>query len=119
MNNESRLPANTPPSSQPSRRRFLAWPSTRLGWWAVGLAAMFVTLFITNSAVLMPFPEVIPWRQVRISYGLFMILVGFVSGIVGMVAVIRRHERSWLVWCTILPILFVVVFLLGEFLFPH
>jgi len=119
MKTESELPANTTPSSQPSRRRFLGWPSTRLGWWAVGLATAFIVLFITNNAVLVPFSWVIPWRQLRISYGMFMMLVGFVSGIVGLVAITRLHERSWLVWCTILPTLFVLLFVLGEFLFPH
>ena len=119
MKNESGLPVNTPSSSQPRKRPFLSWPSTRLGWWAVGLAVTFVVMFITNNAVLIPFAQLIPWRLLRISYGMFMMMVGFTSGIVGLVAVIRRHERSWLVWCTILPTLFVLLFVLGEFLFPH
>jgi hypothetical protein len=32
---------------------------------------------------------------------------------------IRQHERSWLVWLTILPGLFVLFLVLGEFLVPH
>jgi len=35
------------------------------------------------------------------------------------IAVIRRHERSWLVWLTMLPGLFVLFLVLGEFLVPH
>ena len=36
--------------------RFSLWqrPSTRLGWWAVRLAALFVVLFIIDSVVFMP-----------------------------------------------------------------
>jgi len=46
-------------------------------------------------------------------------LCGLAAGIVGLIAVIRRHERSWLVWLTILPGLLVLLFVLGEFLVPH
>jgi hypothetical protein len=41
------------------------------------------------------------------------------AGIVGLIAVIRRHERSWLVWLAMLPGLMVVALVLGEFLVPH
>ena len=33
-------------------------PSTRLGWYSVGLAAAFVVLFIVNAAVFLPAPGV-------------------------------------------------------------
>jgi hypothetical protein len=102
------------------RRRILGWPSTRLGWWSVALAATFAALFIINSTVFMPSTVEVPWRQVVLPfYGIFMMLCGFAAGIVGLIAVIRRHERSWLVWLTILPGLMVLFFVLGEFLVPH
>jgi hypothetical protein len=48
-----------------------------------------------------------------------MLLCGLASGIIGWIAVIRSHERSWLILLTLLPGLWVVFMLLGEFLFPH
>jgi hypothetical protein len=30
-------------------------------------------------------------------YGIFMLLCGLSAGIIGLIAVLRQHERSWLV----------------------
>ena len=120
MKTDSGLPVSVPPSGQPLRRRFLGRPSTRLGWWSVGLAAVFVVLWIINTVVFMPSTVVVPWGQVILPfYGIFMILCGFAAGVVGLIAVIGRGERSWLVWLTILPALLVLFLVLGEFLVPH
>ena len=109
-----------PPMSEPSWRRILGRPSTRLGWWSVALAATFAALFIINSIVFIPSTAVIPWRQAVLPfYGIAMLSCGLAAGIVGLMAVIRRQERSWLVWLTMLPGLMVLIFVLGEFLVPH
>lgn len=101
-------------------RGFLSTPSTKLGWWSVALAATFVVLFIINATVFMPSTVEVPWRQAVLPfYGIAMLSCGLAAGIVGLIAVIRRRERSWLVWLTILPGLMVVTFVLGEFLVPH
>jgi len=114
---DSGLPVSMPPSGQPLRPRIVGWPSTRLGWWSVGLAGTFVVLMIINATVFMRttawVPELLPF------YGILMLFCGFAAGLVGLIAVIRRHERSWLVWITLLPGLFVLVFVLGEFLAPY
>ena len=95
-------------------------PGTRLGWWAVWLMAAFVVMFLINSFVFMPSSSDAPWRQMILPfYGIFMLLCGLVAGIVGLVAITRQHERSWLVWLTILPLAWGVFMLLGEFLVPH
>ena len=94
--------------------------STKLGRWSVWLMAAFVVMFLVNSFVFMPTSSDAPWRQVILPfYGIFMLLCGLAAGIVGLVAVIRHHERSWLVWLTILPMLWVLFMVLGEFLVPH
>ena len=99
---------------------FTEKPHTKLGRWAVGLGILFVVLFLINSFVFMPTSSDAPWRQVVLPfYGIFMLLCGLAAGIIGLVAVIRRHERSWLVWLTLLPGLFVLFLVLGEFLIPH
>lgn len=94
-------------------------PGTRLGWWAVRLAAAFVVLFIINSAVFMSLQEGWWTQSLLPFYGIFMILCGLAAGVIGLIAVIRKHERSWLVWLTILPGAFVLFLLLGELLVPH
>lgn len=98
-------------------------PETRLGWWAVGLGAAFVVMFALNMLVLMPlnaFSAGDEWYQFLLPpYGIFMILCGLLSGILGLIALLRQHERSWLVWLTLLPGAIVLFFVLGEFTNPH
>jgi hypothetical protein len=106
------------------RSPFFRRPTTRLGWWALRLAGVFIVLFIINSAVLMPifsYSSSLDWFSSTVLpfYGIFMLLCGLSAGIVGLIAVIRQHERSWLVWLTILPMAFVLFLLLGELLVPH
>lgn len=96
-------------------------PATRLGWWAVWLMAAFVVMFLINAFVFMAMPSLGDgtWRQSLLPfYGIAMLLCGLAAGIVGLVAIMRQHERSWLVWLTLLPGMFVLFLLLGEFLVP-
>jgi hypothetical protein len=84
---------------------FLERPHTKLGWWAVGLA--------TASFVLQFAWSILPggaWLS---------FLCGLAGGIIAIIAIIRQQERSWLVFLSILPMLGVFVFFLGEFLIPH
>jgi len=119
MKTKSEIPATAPPPHQPLWRRFFALPSTRIGWWSVALGATFVALYIISAVVFWRMPGDVPWRPLLIFYGIAMLLCGLAAGIVGLIAVIRHHERSWLVWFTILPGLLVLTLVLGEFLVPH
>lgn len=95
-------------------------PTTRPGWWAVGLAIAFIVMSVVNSAVFMRLPAEVPWRQTILPfYGIFMMLCGLATFVVGLIAIIRNHERSWLVWATLLPGASALLFVLGEFLVPH
>jgi uncharacterized membrane protein len=99
---------------------YLKRPSTRLGWWAVGLAIAFIVMSIVNSAVFMRLSEDVPWRQTILPfYGIFMVLCGLVTFVVALIAILRNHERSWLVWLTLLPGASTLLFIMGEFLVPH
>ena len=80
-------------------------PSTRLGWWAVGLAAASILLILA-------------WSVLPGGAGLAFIC-GFAGGVLALIAVIRQHERSWLVFFSILPLFWVLAFILGELLVPH
>lgn len=101
-----------------STTRFTPWtcPITRLGRSAVALMMVFIVMFLLNG-VLMQFGGG-GWFQQNILpfYGILMVIFGLTSGIVGLVAILRVHERSWLVWLTLLPLAMMVVLLLGEFL---
>ena len=88
-------------------RSFLGMPQTRLGWWAVGLSVLFTVLFISVSSGFLPFS------------GLLTMVLGVVAGILTLVAIIWKRERSWLVWLMLLPGLFAIVFASAEVLFPH
>ena len=108
------------PGSSDRGRGFLSVPSTKLGWWSVALAATFAALFIINATVFMPSVVEVPWRQTVLPfYGIAVMACGLAAGIVGLIAVTRRQERSWMVWLTMVPGLFVIFFVLGEFLVPH
>ena len=99
---------------------FFAAPSTKLGRWSVGLAGVFVVMFLINSFVFMPSSSDAPWRHVILPfYGIAMLLCGLAAGITGLLAVVRQHERSWLVWLAMLPMLLVLFLLIGEFAVPH
>ena len=95
-------------------------PSTKLGRWSSGLAGVFVVMFLINSFVFMQGSSEAAWlRVILITYGIAMLLCGLAAGITGLIAVIRRHERSWLVWLAMLPMLLVLFLLIGEFAVPH
>ena len=84
---------------------FLERPHSKLSWWAVGLAGasillMFAWMFLPGGAGL-------------------SFLCGLAGGVVALIAIVRQHERSWMVWLALLPMLNVFVFFLGEFLIPH
>ncbi len=80
-------------------------PNTRLGWWAVGLAVANIVLNFAWS--------ILPGGA------LLAFACGLAGGVLALIAVIRQHERSWLVFLSILPMVFVLLFILGEFLIPH
>ena len=87
--------------------RFLELPRGRLAWWAVGLGILFMALFIAITNDLLHFP------------GRLTMALGVIAGILTLLALIWKGERSWLVWLTLLPGLFAILFSLGEILFPH
>jgi hypothetical protein len=95
-------------------------PGTKLGWWAVGLAVAFVVMYVFSAAVIWRLHTNTPWQMAVLPiYGILMLLCGLASGIVGLIALIRKHERSWVLWLTILPGAMMLFLLLGEFLVPH
>ena len=119
----SNLPdiAASPSSSVPVRRaKVFARPISNVGWWSVGLGAGFVALLLVNLIVFMPSTGIITWREVILPFFAGgMLLCGLAAGIVALISVVRRGERSWMVLLILLAGLMLLVFLLGELLVPH
>lgn len=52
-------------------------------------------------------------------WGIGLFGCGFISGVVGLIAILKDKERSLFTLLTLVPMFFVTIFLLGEFLVPH
>jgi hypothetical protein len=87
--------------------KFLQMPNTQMGWSAVGLALVFVAMFLLTTNDLIHFS------------GIFTLAIGVLAGVLTLLALTWRRERSWLLWLMLLPGLFAILFSLGEVLFPH
>ncbi|WP_282005705.1 hypothetical protein [Propioniciclava sinopodophylli] len=99
-------------------QRLAFLPQTRLGWWSLAVAVVSLVLFVVGAFVLTsnrPEGPGVPMFLVRVpAFG------GLIAaGIIAVVAWFRRQERSLLVLLTVLPSLFAVYFVMGEFVFPH
>jgi hypothetical protein len=96
-----------------SRSPFLRRPASRLGWWAAGLAGAFMLMLLYNVFVSMVSRSNSASLQISLpNTGMPMVLCGLAGGVVGLVALIKNHERSWLVWLSLLVggvILFLVL----------
>jgi len=92
---------------RPAKRadRITVLPTTVLGWRAVGLAV---------SAVIL----VLAWTIVPLGAA-FGFACGLAGGVAALVAVVRRDERALTVFVAVLPLVFVVAFVVAELVFPH
>ena len=96
-------------------------PGTLPGWWAVGLITAFFALLLINLPNILNSSATQPaWVQIAIPiYEIANLLCGLGALVLGWFAILRRGERSWLVFLSILPGLILIVFLLGELILPH
>lgn len=100
-------------------------PVTPLGKWSMWIAAAFVVMFAINTVLVGVFGQTTneamqAFSQSYLPYwGIALAACGLASGIVGLIAIVRQHERSLLTLLTLIPGAFMVVFLIGEFAFPH
>ncbi len=92
-------------------------PKTLLGRWSVGLAAVFILLFVLLG-VLTGLGGVGPGLVGPIAAVAFGIS-GIAALATGLVSMIKSKERSILVFLAAVVGLFTLIFFLGEFLFPH
>lgn len=89
------------------------------------LALAFLFGFAMNTVVapivgMSTNPAVNEFGRMYLPYwGVTLFAFGFTAGAVGLVAILKDRERSIVTLLTHVPMLFVTMFLLGEFLIPH
>lgn len=100
-------------------------PTTRLGRVSMWLALVFLIGFAINVAMvpivgMSTDSAVNEFSRTYLPYwGVALFASGFIAGAIGLVAILKDKERSIISLLTLVPMLFVTVFLLGEFLLPH
>ena len=92
-------------------------PKTSLGKWSIGLAAAFILINIL-SVVLTGLGGVGP-GPVGPIIGVAFATSGIAALVTGLISIIKSKERSILVILAVAVGAFVVIFGLGEFLYPH
>jgi carbon starvation protein CstA len=91
--------------------RFFRTPSTRLGWAAIAgsvgatLLVIVFNLLVEGSGP----PEGNPWWWQL--FGTSALVCMAASGVAGLIAVVRKHERSWMV---IVPTTLVLLVTVSE-----
>ena len=101
------------PRTQPMWRKFLSLPHSRLGWVAVALGVpVFVLWFLVIPIMALLGVGGFEWSWDLRDWAyvaLFMLTVlgwlGIPGALAGLIAVLRSHERSALVWLAIVPYL--------------
>ena len=97
-------------------------PTTRLGFWAVRLLAVFAASFVVGIS-LVAAGEIIAgdeafdslWLTVPLTgAALTTVVAGLIAGVVAAFAIVRRGERSVLAFLPIIVLVFFAVFLVGE-----
>ena len=97
--------------------RISVLPKTSLGKWSVGMAVVFILLSVL-SGVLVGLGGVGPGPigpMVGAAFG----ISGIAALVTGLISILKSKERSILVFLAVAVGLFVLVFFLGEFLYPH
>jgi len=100
-------------------RRWRWGPTTRLGRLAGWLGLAFLGWFVVNQLLIGMQQMIDLPRWPLIAYGLGGLALGLAAGVVALVAIVRKRERSVVAFLATLPALLVLVFLAGELFFPH
>jgi len=123
-NDTGRVASNT---TDPHKARLHLLPTTRLGWWAVRLLVAFAALIVVGMSLVGAGQKIggeeafdDGWLKVSLlGVGLTVVLVGVLAGVTAAFAIVRRGERSVLVFLSLIVGLLVALLLLGEITTPH
>jgi len=110
-------------------RQFLRVPQTRPGKWSVGLIVAMPILFLIGTWSMNTFytsvqsgDTILKDILARPALALSMLAgltVGVLACITGCAAILRRKERTLIVYLSTVLGTLVLLFVLGEILFPH
>jgi hypothetical protein len=89
-------------AEHPGSRRIAVLPTTKLGWWAVGLTAAFFPLVFAAA--------VVPGAA---ALGLGC---GIAGGVVAVIAIVRDYDRALTVFAGLVPFVIGLAFMLAELL---
>lgn len=118
MTYSSEIPTHPLPPTL--RQRILSRARTRPGRWSFALAILSILLFMINLLVFFPTASEASWGQILLLiYAWGMFACGLAAGMLGLLAILKLHERSWQVWLGLLVGLWLLIYLLGDFLIPH
>lgn len=89
-------------------------PKSLLGWWSVGLVVASVLFFVLSQVILGPGPD----YNMALAYALTAILTGIaVAAVVtGLISIIKKKERSILVFVAMVIGLYSLVGGIGSLL---
>ena len=94
-------------------------PQSRAGWWSVALTGVSVAGILLLVVVVYVLGVIEPAEDytddwVQAAWGVFIWSTALVCFVVGVVAITRRHERSWTVLMATLLGLLPVALLISE-----
>lgn len=116
--------------NKPVISSFKQSPKTKGGKWALGLcfiAFLSGPLLGISAAIIVPFVSKSSWGDtagVITGFSMMILMVGvIITSLILSINALRKGERSWGVWLAFafssLSVLFWILFIIGEFLFPH
>ena len=102
--------------------RVVILPKSYLGKWSIGLIAasiLFWAVFgLLRASGQRPGETVFSNLALTIP-GMLLVTSGVLAFLTGLISVIRNRERSILVFVAMLVGFFILLFLIGEVVFPH
>jgi len=119
MDENPKLPATEPTAAPAVKSRFFAFPRTKLGWLAAGLALGSLLLQALTHLIALLVTSLSHGAQggTGLNLGILTVVLSIAGGILGVLAVVRNKERSILVWYAILAGLFALLLIITDLVF--
>lgn len=94
---------------------FLLLPSTGIGKWSAWLLLISLVLILLNNFVVMPQTEQRTGRELaQNAFNLIVFLCVCSSGVTGLWAIVMKHERSWVLFVSVLLLILAIALNVGS-----